>query len=309
LLSKAFYSDEIKTNADFVTDLCLGTDLELRKLKSGSGSTAILVYADPSAYLCYQCGEKLRHFGSFCNTKKCPNRDEYDTPSSDESTDESKEEAKEEEETEALKTSERDILVANIGDSRCMILHLDGTFTTMSDDHKPTNPIEKKRIEDSGSVISNGRINGDINVSRSFGDFTHKKGPIQAVSVVPDFKNLRMLETDLLLICCDGIMERFDRQFLADFIFQQKTRENLGKLCKKICMKAYLKGSSDNLTCIVVKFGPRNEFMYDDHCPQIEIKYYGEHFGNDHCNVFNQSKIELKPIVDEIKANPKKRKS
>jgi len=38
-------------------------------------------------------------------------------------------------------------------------------------DHKPHIPKEKERILKSGGEVKNGRINGIINVSRSFGDF------------------------------------------------------------------------------------------------------------------------------------------
>lgn len=37
--------------------------------------------------------------------------------------------------------------VANAGDSRCVLYTQDNKVTALSDDHKPDNELEKKRIE------------------------------------------------------------------------------------------------------------------------------------------------------------------
>jgi len=45
----------------------------------------------------------------------------------------------------------------------------------LSHDHKPDNEIEKARIEKAGGYISDGRINGNLNLSRALGDLEYKK--------------------------------------------------------------------------------------------------------------------------------------
>jgi serine/threonine protein phosphatase PrpC len=46
----------------------------------------------------------------------------------------------------------------------------------MSSDHKPNNPEEYARIiAANGTVSPDGRINGNINLSRSLGDFEYKR--------------------------------------------------------------------------------------------------------------------------------------
>ncbi len=44
----------------------------------------------------------------------------------------------------------------------------------MSQDHKPTLLNERKRIENAGGFVKDGRINGCLSVSRGLGDFLFK---------------------------------------------------------------------------------------------------------------------------------------
>ncbi len=45
----------------------------------------------------------------------------------------------------------------------------------MTEDHKPTDMGEYRRIMESGGVVVNGRINGILNLSRAIGDFNYKQ--------------------------------------------------------------------------------------------------------------------------------------
>lgn len=64
--------------------------------------------------------------------------------------------------------------VANAGDSRS-VLSRAGKQLALSEDHKPESEVEKSRITKAGGTISNGRVNGGLNLSRSLGDFFYKK--------------------------------------------------------------------------------------------------------------------------------------
>jgi len=44
----------------------------------------------------------------------------------------------------------------------------------LSEDHKPDNYDEKRRIEAAGGFVEDNRVNGSLNLSRSLGDFTYK---------------------------------------------------------------------------------------------------------------------------------------
>jgi serine/threonine protein phosphatase PrpC len=54
----------------------------------------------------------------------------------------------------------------------------------MSQDHKPSREDESKRIRDAGGFVINGRVMGELAVSRAFGDVDFKKG-IKVCRTVP----------------------------------------------------------------------------------------------------------------------------
>jgi protein phosphatase 1G len=75
--------------------------------------------------------------------------------------------------------------VANSGDSRSVLCRANGgtdakgqpTYENfdMSVDHKPDNVEEKRRIEKAGGFVSDGRVNGNLNLSRALGDLEYKR--------------------------------------------------------------------------------------------------------------------------------------
>lgn len=111
-----------------------------------------------------------------------------------------------------LMTSEFYICVS-IGDSEAAII--DNKSYKLSSNHKPDMPEEQKRIEASGSYVRFGRLNSEINVSRSFGDFSFKKmsnpeiDPADyAMSVVPSVKMFpRKPDDKYLVLACDGLWD------------------------------------------------------------------------------------------------------
>ncbi len=77
------------------------------------------------------------------------------------------------------------IYVANAGDSRTLLC-CKGKPVEMSKDHKPDDDVEYNRITQAGGYsfsnllnfkgfITEGRINGNLNLSRCIGDFEYKK--------------------------------------------------------------------------------------------------------------------------------------
>jgi serine/threonine protein phosphatase PrpC len=45
-----------------------------------------------------------------------------------------------------------------------------------TEDHKPTNAIEKERVEAAGGTVEYERVCGNLAVSRAVGDFCYKQG-------------------------------------------------------------------------------------------------------------------------------------
>jgi len=54
------------------------------------------------------------------------------------------------------------------------VLGAGGKCIPLSFDHKPECPVEIKRIEAVGSVITEGRVDGNLNLTRAFGDLKYK---------------------------------------------------------------------------------------------------------------------------------------
>jgi len=84
------------------------------------------------------------------------------------------------------------IFVANAGDSRSVLCR-EGKAVALSEDHKPDSPIEEARIKKAGGMISMGRVNGGLNLTRSFGDFDYKRNKSlsygeQMITCKPDVK-------------------------------------------------------------------------------------------------------------------------
>merc|ERR1719183_2163187 len=75
------------------------------------------------------------------------------------------------------------VVVGNVGDSRAIISSVSGNeeegliSRPLSTDHKPTVPSERQRILKAKGLVSRGRVNGMLAVSRAFGDFTYKGMP------------------------------------------------------------------------------------------------------------------------------------
>ena len=70
--------------------------------------------------------------------------------------------------------SKSKLFVVNAGDSRCTMGKA-GKCVELSVDHKPECQIEIDRIEKAGSTITDGRVDGNLNLTRSLGDMKYKQ--------------------------------------------------------------------------------------------------------------------------------------
>merc|ERR1711964_842937 len=69
--------------------------------------------------------------------------------------------------------------------------------------HKCWNVGEKNRILKTGVRVDNGRVNGILEVSRSFGDIPFKK---YGVLCVPEFMKFKLTDEDQFVVLgCDGL--------------------------------------------------------------------------------------------------------
>ena len=149
------------------------------------------------------------------------------------------------------------LFFANAGDSRS-ILCKNGQAFPMSTDHKPSIPAELKRIERAEGWVSDGRILGNLNISRGIGDSEYKMN-------FPDVKieNLSN-DIDFVVIACDGIWDCKTNQEICDFFGDKFKKYPDGKISKFIeelfdeiiAPDVYTDTGvgCDNMSCIVIQF-------------------------------------------------------
>jgi len=117
------------------------------------------------------------------------------------------------------------LFVANAGDSRC-VMGRAGKAVEMSVDHKPESPTEIERIEKSGSTITEGRVDGNLNLTRSLGDLKHKNRPHlkpeeQAITANPDTFEFDLDDqVDFVLMGCDGIWEKKSNEEAVEWVYE-----------------------------------------------------------------------------------------
>ena len=98
------------------------------------------------------------------------------------------------------------VTVANLGDSIATLVRKDGSFEQMNVEHTPMQSEERGRIEAANGMIINNRINGELSVTRAFGDLELKEYVISD----PECRNHTLTyEDDLLILASDGIYRSY----------------------------------------------------------------------------------------------------
>nr|PIL97260.1 protein phosphatase 2C domain-containing protein [Toxoplasma gondii COUG] len=157
--------------------------------------------------------------------------------------------------------------VANVGDSRAMLV-LEDEYYEMTKDHKPEDPEEKSRILRAGASVTDSegtsvpRINGSLALSRSFGDFSLKQGSgstPDAVISTPDVRQFYAGYNDLLILFCDGVTEPVASSWPQVAAYTREIFVQTGDVVKTavaLAEQAYSAGSQDNLSAVVTRLRP-----------------------------------------------------
>ena len=118
------------------------------------------------------------------------------------------------------------LVVANAGDSRA-VMGVGGKCVPLSFDHKPENEIEIKRIEAAGSVITDERVDGNLNLTRALGDLKYKKkeeltAEQHPITANPDTYEYDITpETDFIIMGCDGVWEIKSNEEMVEWIYEK----------------------------------------------------------------------------------------
>jgi len=183
------------------------------------------------------------------------------------------------------------LINGNVGDSRTVLAKKEGnsyTAITCTHDHKPTDEAERRRIEAAGGTVQLSRVDGQLALSRAFGD-RMLKVPQQGcarenrkVSANPDFITVNAVPGDFLFMACDGIYEGdiFTRESVIQWL-SDKLKEigDPSIVCGKLLEECLARGSRDNMSAVIIMFENGTSY-HSDQNQYIPGPYYnGE---NDH---------------------------
>jgi len=144
-------------------------------------------------------------------------------------------------------TSRKVIYCANVGDSRCVLVSNFGV-KRMSYDHKASDIQEINRVNSSGGLIFNGRVFGQLIITRAFGDHSLKR---YGVIATPHISKHFVSEKDkYLVLASDGV---WDVIMDEELLKLSQTVLNADEFSKLIIKTALLRGTQDNISCIVIK--------------------------------------------------------
>lgn len=144
----------------------------------------------------------------------------------------------------------------NLGDSRSIIFN--DKIISVTEDHHPMNEIS--RILAAGGIVSMGRVNGVLALSRAFGDFEFKynnKSPYDPVNgvviAVPDVKVISIVRPMSIIVTSDAPYEEcsFTDQKLVDmFLFINLM--NLDARAMDMVLRIVPKTSDDTTLILIV---------------------------------------------------------
>lgn len=139
------------------------------------------------------------------------------------------------------------VYCANVGDSKCLLITND-SFVQLSYDDVCSDVNEVKRIRNEGGVISEERLNGVLAVTRAIGDHDLKG---KGLSAVPHFnKKMLTLKDKFCVVASDGIWDEISGDKVVSVA---KECDSAKDLAKKLVEIAIEKGSTDNISVIVIK--------------------------------------------------------
>jgi len=144
----------------------------------------------------------------------------------------------------------RQLVIANAGDSRAVLVYKNGRTEALSDDHKPNRPDEALRIKNLGGTIAfHGvwRVSGVLAVSRSLGDKSMKP----YVTATPDIRSWTLGPSDrYLVLATDGVFDVLSNREIGTIA--NSTHGGAQELAEALVHTALARDSTDNITALVI---------------------------------------------------------
>eukprot|EP00929_Paragymnodinium_shiwhaense_P057760 TRINITY_DN28915_c0_g1_i1.p1 TRINITY_DN28915_c0_g1~~TRINITY_DN28915_c0_g1_i1.p1 ORF type:complete len:459 (-),score=108.96 TRINITY_DN28915_c0_g1_i1:208-1530(-) len=152
-----------------------------------------------------------------------------------------------------------EVVAVNVGDSRAMVVRADGSFVSLTEDHKPSNPQERERIGKAGGFVQQDRVDGSLAMSRAIGDFSYKDNPSlgpldQKVIALPEIRRSVVHPGDRVLVICDGVVEHLSNRDVARYVHDCHSRHKSdpAQVMRELLFHSLAKGSTDNQSATLV---------------------------------------------------------
>jgi len=138
--------------------------------------------------------------------------------------------------------------VANVGDSRAVAV--DGKNSCrLSQDHRPTDTSEARRVQQAGGFVAMGRVAGELAVSRALGDHALKG---KGVSWRPHVCTRDATRDVALVIASDGLWDALSDEDARAMIDQSMQHGDGEQVAHRLVEDAQRRGSMDNIACLTV---------------------------------------------------------
>jgi serine/threonine protein phosphatase PrpC len=151
------------------------------------------------------------------------------------------------------------IFSVNLGDSRTVIFTKKGEIVFETKDHKPSDPMERRRIELAGGIVVGWgvpRVNGNLSLSRAVGDFSEIDKPLgkpYSISNIPDVRSVDRNQPVSILLACDGIWDVYTTQEAVQFLLRGVEGERSVSRCDRLIEVSLGRGSTDNQTVLLLE--------------------------------------------------------
>jgi len=161
------------------------------------------------------------------------------------------------------------LYMANVGDSRAVVGRVGGGAIRLTQDHKPNLPDERKRIEAAGGgvaeigsvwrcMLPRNRISPIVGlaVSRAIGDKDFKNPDIVSAEPEITIHDVDWDDDEFVILASDGIWDVISDKEAVRIVQQTfKDGGNEDKAAENLVAKALEKGTHDDRTALVVRFG------------------------------------------------------
>lgn len=168
-----------------------------------------------------------------------------------------------------------EVIAVNVGDSRAMIVKPSGAVVALTEDHKCETPAEGARIRAAGGEVRMNRVDGQLAMSRAIGDWQYKSNPaltplLQKVIPLPDIQSGIVEPGDVLLVCCDGIVEQMSNEDAAECVktsmdkYPSYNEVDAAVVIQELLKYSLQRGSKDNHSALLIQFQDGTSYQKDD---------------------------------------------